>query len=99
MNAATPGRLLASVCATDGKLYRPLPTRGRRESDAIEKASASDRAYFQKNPGIKQRTRVGVPGEFGRMSVSSLFLVEVTEVCPGVRVRVPLLFSTVGERQ
>ena len=57
-------------------------------SEAIERASELDRVYFEQHPGETEYVRPIVPGEFPPEVDANNVM--VTQVTPGIRVRVPV---------
>ena len=59
---------------------------------SVDAASAEDRSFFQRHPGVRVRYRPAAPGEFADLlpGVPGL-MVEVTSLRPGVRARRPYL--------
>jgi hypothetical protein len=68
-----------------------------RTETAINRASESDRLWFEKHPGVDTRTRPYIPGEFtppgeddplpSLPDDQTSILVDVVQVRPGQRVR------------
>lgn len=83
----------------------PTPQSGRPTSarlsradpmyEAVERASESDRLWFERHPHSSPRLRLRIPGEFGPEEAAAGSLVEypyvcVVEVHAGVRLRRPV---------
>jgi len=64
--------------------------------EAIEKASAQDRLYFERNPEACQYVRGLIPGEFWPMTETGAFVI-VTKVNGDVRLRQQARWATMAE--
>jgi hypothetical protein len=63
-----------------------------RNQAATDVASEDDRRWFEQHPGIEERVRPPFPHECdftGGICVA----VQVTQIAPGIRVRIPALAS------
>jgi hypothetical protein len=65
------------------------------ERSAVERASDSDRLWFERHPGSRVRLRPMIAGEFDVSGIPADLpadgWVRVRQLAPGVRVREPLL--------